>query len=54
VPVDGLTKQEQRVLATILALLLLGVTVKMYRAAHPSLVAPGEGADRVAVQLGKP
>ena len=41
-----LTKQEQLVLAVILGLLLTGLLVKYYRAAHP--------AGTVAIQTAKP
>jgi len=34
-PVIRLTKQQQWVLCTILALLVVGWAVKVYRAAHP-------------------
>jgi hypothetical protein len=37
-----LTKQEQFVLCIILGLLLLGWTVKTYRAAHPPALAVEE------------
>ena len=36
---NWLTRQEQIVLATVLALLLTGWAVKTYRAAHPTVPA---------------
>jgi hypothetical protein len=35
IPVNRLTKREQLVLCIVIGLLLLGWTVKAYRAAHP-------------------
>lgn len=43
---SGLTKQEQLVLGMILGLLLTGLLVKYYRAAHP--------AATLTVQTAKP
>jgi hypothetical protein len=46
--VNRLTRQEQTVLCIVIGLLLLGWTVKAYRAAHPSvrpdMQAHGNGA----------
>jgi hypothetical protein len=42
--VDCLTKQERRVLVTILALLLIGGATKLYRAMQPAGSTSGQGA----------
>jgi hypothetical protein len=46
--VKGLTKQERLVLCIVLALLLTGLAVKTYRAAHPVTTKQGEGAPPAA------
>jgi hypothetical protein len=42
-----LTRQEQRVLAVVLGLLLVGLAVKVWRTTHaPAPLAPGTAAGR--------
>ncbi len=52
VVVNGLTKQERRVLAIAAVLLLTGWATKMYRAAHPP--AHGTPPTTAVMQPAKP